>query len=195
MVRFLDIGLSIAGLAFLFPVFLIVAACIAADGKGGVFFVQERVGRHGKPFGLLKFRTMRPGSEAKGQLTVGGKDPRITRVGFFLRKYKLDELPQLINVLKGEMSIVGPRPEVKKYVDLYTEGQRKVLEVRPGITDNASIVFSNENEILGKSSDPEKTYVHEIMPKKIALNMEYISDPSVQNYLRTIYLTLRKIWI
>jgi len=134
------------------------------------------------------------GAQQKGDLTVGAQDNRITRVGYFLRKYKLDEIPQLINVLKGEMSLVGPRPEIRKYVEMYTEAQRKVLSVRPGITDWASIGYINENEILGRSADPDKTYIGEVMPAKIRLNMRFIEKPSVSNYFRIIWSTLKSVF-
>ncbi len=133
---------------------------------------------------------MRPDSDKLGLLTVGGRDPRITNIGFHLRKYKIDELPQLINVLIGDMSLVGPRPEVKKYVDLYDQEQLKVLTVRPGITDDASVFFKNENEMLANSTDPERTYIREIIPHKILLNQNFIENPSVINYFRIIIKTI-----
>lgn len=133
---------------------------------------------------------MRVNADRAGLLTVGGRDNRITNAGYYLRKFKIDELPQLINVLKGEMSLVGPRPEVRKYVDLYTPDQQKVLQVRPGITDMASIAYKNENELLAKSADPEKTYIEEVMPEKLKLNMVYINDPSLINYLKIIFKTI-----
>ena len=158
------------------------------DSKGGAFFSQTRVGKDGKHFQLLKFRTMRPASESKGQLTVG-KDPRITKVGHTLRKYKLDEIPQLFNILKGDMSVVGPRPEVPKYVALYNEEQKKVLAVRPGLTDLASIEYINENEVLSKSTNPEETYIKEIMPHKLKLNLVYIKKQSFFFDLQLIFKT------
>jgi lipopolysaccharide/colanic/teichoic acid biosynthesis glycosyltransferase len=136
---------------------------------------------------------MRTGSDKKGLITVGGHDSRITRMGYFIRKYKIDELPQLWNVLKGDMSLVGPRPEVKKYVDLYTEEQRRVLSVRPGITDYASIEYVDENEILGKADDPDRVYVEEIMPAKIKLNMRYIENRNLNEYFKIIGLTFINI--
>ena len=144
-------------------------------------------------FKLFKFRTMVPGADSKGLLTVGGRDPRITPLGYFLRKYKFDELPQLLNVLKGDMSFVGPRPEVRKYVDLYSTEQKRVLEVRPGITDEASLQYFNENELLASSANPEELYIKEIMPAKIKLNMGYINNPSLTHYFRIIIKTLLKI--
>jgi lipopolysaccharide/colanic/teichoic acid biosynthesis glycosyltransferase len=158
-----------------------------------VFYRQLRVGRFGKDFRLWKFRTMRPDSDKKGLLTVGGRDPRVTRVGFYLRKYKLDELPQLLNVLSGDMSLVGPRPEVRKYVELYSPEQKRVLEVRPGITDYASIEYSDENELLARSADPERTYIDEVMPAKLRLNMKYIEEKSFATDIKIIFRTIRKI--
>ncbi|MBL7952464.1 MAG: sugar transferase [Flavobacteriales bacterium] len=188
--RAFDIVVSATGLLLLLPVFLFLVLAVALSSPGGAFFRQVRVGRGGDEFRLLKFRTMRPGSEAKGQITVGGRDPRITGIGYFLRKSKLDELPQLINVSLGEMSIVGPRPEVPKYVALYTPEQRKVLSVRPGITSAASIAYMDENEILGKSTDPDRTYIEEVMPAKLALDLEYVKE---RGFLRDLSIISRTI--
>lgn len=193
MIRFCDIVFSAIGLLLLSPLFLIVYILIRCESKGGGFYCQQRVGRDGRMFGLYKFRSMRTGSDKKGLITVGGHDSRITRMGYFIRKYKIDELPQLWNVLKGDMSLVGPRPEVKKYVDLYTEEQRRVLSVRPGITDYASIEYVDENEILGKADDPDRVYVEEIMPAKIKLNMRYIENRSLNEYFKIIGLTFINI--
>lgn len=193
MIRLLDIIFSILGIIILLPLFMIICLIIKADSKGGCFFIQERIGEGGKPFGILKFRTMRCGADADGLLTIGTHDKRITRVGSFLRKTKIDELPQLWNVLKGEMSIVGPRPEVEKYVLLYTEEQRRVLSVRPGITDYASIEYVNENEILSQASDPDRAYIEKVMPHKIKLSMRYLEHYCVSEYLKIIFLTLKKI--
>ena len=193
MIRFFDFILSLVGLVVLAPIFIVLAIWIKTDSKGPVFYKQVRVGQNGIDFGLFKFRTMVVDADKKGLITVGGRDPRITRSGYFIRKYKLDELPQLINVLVGDMSLVGPRPEVRKYVDLYTDEQQKVLSVKPGITDYASIEYMDENEILGKSSDPEKTYIEEIMPEKIKYNMKYISNKSLFEYFKIILLTVLKI--
>ena len=193
MIRFFDFILSLVGLVVLAPIFIVLAIWIKIDSKGPVFYKQVRVGRNGIDFGLFKFRSMVVDADKKGLITVGGRDPRITRSGYFIRKYKLDELPQLINVLVGDMSLVGPRPEVRKYVDLYTDEQQKVLSVKPGITDYASIEYMDENEILGKSSDPEKTYIEEIMPEKIKYNMKYIQNKNVSEYFKIIFLTLFKI--
>lgn len=193
MIRFFDFILSLVGLVVLAPIFIVLAIWIKIDSKGPVFYKQVRVGQNGINFGLFKFRSMVVDADKKGLITVGGRDPRITRSGYFIRKYKLDELPQLINVLVGDMSLVGPRPEVRKYVDLYTDEQQKVLSVKPGITDYASIEYMDENEILGKSSDPEKTYIEEIMPEKIKYNMKYIQNKNVSEYFKIIFLTLLKI--
>ena len=193
MIRFFDFILSLVGLVVLAPIFIVLAIWIKIDSNGPVFYKQVRVGQNGIDFGLFKFRSMVVDADKKGLITVGGRDPRITRSGYFIRKYKLDELPQLINVLVGDMSLVGPRPEVRKYVDLYTDEQQKVLSVKPGITDYASIEYMDENEILGKSSDPEKTYIEEIMPEKIKYNMKYINNKSLFEYFKIILLTVLKI--
>jgi lipopolysaccharide/colanic/teichoic acid biosynthesis glycosyltransferase len=186
--------MSLLGLIILLPFFVVIAIWIQIDSRGGVFYRQTRVGRYGKDFRLWKFRSMRPDSDKKGLLTVGGRDPRITRSGYFLRKYKLDELPQLINVFTGDMSFVGPRPEVRKYVDLYTEEQRKVLEVRPGITDLASLHYFEENELLAKSADPEKTYIEEVMPAKLRLNLQYIDKANLGTDFGMILKTIGRIF-
>lgn len=193
MIRLCDIVFSAIGLLLLSPLFLIVYILIRCESKGGGFYCQQRVGKDGRMFGLYKFRSMRTGSDKKGLITVGGHDSRITRMGYFIRKYKIDELPQLWNVLKGDMSLVGPRPEVKKYVDLYTEEQRRVLSVRPGITDYASIEYVDENEILGNAEDPDRVYVEEIMPAKIKLNMRYIENRNLNEYFKIIGLTFINI--
>ncbi len=193
MKRAFDILASSSVLVLFSPFWLIISLAILLDSKGGIFFRQQRVGRHGELFWLYKFRTMRPESEKKGQLTVG-KDKRITKVGEFLRKYKLDEIPQLLNIIKGEMSVVGPRPEVPKYVALYTEEQRKVLQMRPGLTDYASLEYINEAEILGRSDNPERTYIEELMPRKLELNLKYIADfEGIQTDLKLIFNTIAKI--
>lgn len=194
MTRFLDIIASLLGLVLLSPLFLIVAIWIKLDDrKGPVFYRQTRVGKGGVDFQLYKFRSMYVDADKKGLITVGGRDPRITRSGYYIRKYKLDELPQLINILKGDMSVVGPRPEVRKYVDMYTEEQRRVLEVRPGLSDYASIEYLDENALLALSPDPDKTYVEEIMPAKIRLNMRYINKPTLKHYLNIILITFMGI--
>ncbi len=193
MIRFFDIIFSALGLIVLLPIFAAICLKIKIGSKGGCFFIQERIGKDGKPFGLYKFRTMRIGADSEGLLTVGEHDARITRVGYFLRKTKMDELPQLWNVLKGDMSLVGPRPEVRKYVELYTDEQRKVLRVRPGITDYASIEYANENELLSKAQDPDRTYIEEVMPDKIKLNMRYLEHYTVSEYFKIIFLTFKSL--
>lgn len=175
------------------PIFLLLALLILLDSKGGIFYKQIRVGKNGKDFLLLKFRSMKTDADKKGLLTVGGNDSRITRIGYYIRKYKLDELPQLINVLKDDMSLVGPRPEVRKYVSLYNSEQQKVLNIKPGITDYASIEFSNENEILGKVSNPEQVYINEIMPAKLQLNLKYIREQSMITDIKIILRTILRI--
>lgn len=194
MIRFLDILFSIIGLLILSPLFLLIYILIRLESKGGGFYSQVRVGKGGKDFKLFKFRSMRIGADKKGLITVGGRDSRITRVGYFIRKYKLDELPQLVNVLIGDMSLVGPRPEVRKYVDMYNADQMKVLSVRPGITDYASIEYVDENVILGNASDPDKAYIEQIMPDKIKYNMKYINHRSVTEYMKIIFLTVWSIF-
>ena len=190
--RIFDIILSLFGLMILFPFMLIIAILIKLDSKGPVFFKQIRVTKNGREFKIFKYRTMRVGSDKYSQITVG-KDDRITKIGSFLRKYKLDEIPQLINVLIGDMSLVGPRPEVPKYVALYTDEQKEILKVRAGITDYASIEFSNENDLLASEEDPEKAYIKKVMPKKIELNKKYISEISMLTDIKIILLTIKKI--
>ena len=190
--RIFDIILSLFGLMILFPFMLIIAILIKLDSKGPVFFKQIRVTKNGREFKIFKYRTMRVGSDKYSQITVG-KDNRITKIGAFLRKYKLDEIPQLINVLIGDMSLVGPRPEVPKYVALYTKEQKEILKVRAGITDYASIEFSDENDLLASEEDPEKAYIEKIMPKKIELNKKYLSEISILTDIKIILLTIKKI--
>ena len=193
MTRFFDIIFSALGLIILSPLLLVIWLLIVTESRGGGFYTQERIGKDRVPFRLYKFRSMRPDSDKGSLITIGGHDSRITRSGYFIRKYKLDELPQLWNVLKGDMSLVGPRPEVRRYVDLYTPEQRVVLRVRPGITDYASIEYADENEILGKADDPERTYIEQIMPEKIRYNLKYINHPTVGEYFKIIFLTFKKI--
>lgn len=195
MKRIIDIFASAFMLILLFPFGLVIALLIACDSRGGVFYRQSRVGRYNRDFTLYKFRTMRTDADRLGLLTIGARDPRVTRVGYYLRKYKIDELPQLLNILSGDMSFVGPRPEVRKYVDLYNNEQKKVLSVRPGLTDYASIAYINENEILEKANDKEQTYINEIMPEKIKLNMKFIQNPSLYQYFKIIFLTIKSIFI
>jgi len=193
--RLFDIFFSALGLLCLMPFFLVLAIVIVVDSKGGVFYKQVRVGLNSSDFYLYKFRSMKTDSDKKGLLTIGGNDSRITKVGYFIRRYKMDELSQLINVFKGDMSLVGPRPEVRKYVALYTREQLCVLNVKPGITDNASIAYFNENELLAKSSNPEETYINEIMPSKLALNLIYVADHSLFSDVKIILRTIKKIFI
>lgn len=191
--RLFDIIISLFCIVLFFPLLLIISLIIVLDSGGAIFYLQNRVGKNNTDFDIIKFRTMKPGSDKKGLLTVGGNDARITRSGLLLRKYKLDELPQLFNVIRGDMSLVGPRPEVRKYVDLYTASQRKVLEVKPGITDYASILYANENELLGKSKNPEKDYIEQIMPAKLELNLSYIEKAGILTDFHIIYKTIIRI--
>ncbi len=193
MKRIFDIFFSFIGLLMLLPIFVIIGFVIFIDSRGGIFYKQLRVGKNNVDFYLLKFRSMKINADKSGLLTVGGKDSRITHVGYFLRKYKMDELPQLINVLFGDMSLVGPRPEVRKYVDMYSEVQKKVLSVKPGLTDYASIEYRNENELLGQVDDPEKVYINEIMPAKLQMNLKYIENQSLATDIKIIFRTLGKI--
>ncbi|MCC7500879.1 MAG: sugar transferase [Flavobacteriales bacterium] len=192
--RTFDILFAFVALLMLLPLLLAFALAVSMSSRGGAFFRQVRVGRGGKEFRLLKFRSMRPGSEAQGQLTIGGRDPRITGVGFFLRKTTLDELPQLWNVLVGDMSIVGPRPEVPRYVALYSPEQRVVLSVRPGITGMASMDYVDENEMLAKAPDPERAYIEQVMPAKLALDIRYVRERSMALDLRIIAATVKLIF-
>lgn len=194
MKRLFDILFSACVLLCFLPFGILISLLIVFGSKGGAFYRQVRVGKNGKDFNLLKFRTMRPDSDASGKLTVGMRDPRITQVGFFLRKYKLDEFPQFWNVLVGDMSIVGPRPEVREYVNLYNEEQKRVLLAKPGITDFASLEYFLENEILGASEHPEKTYIEEVMPAKLKLNLKYIDQISLWTDIKIIGQTFMKIF-
>jgi len=191
--RSFDIIMALVGLILLLPLFLLIALAIVADSRGGVFYKQERIGKNRKPFNLLKFRSMSVGADKKGLLTVGSNDSRVTKAGLFIRKYKLDELPQLINILTGDMSFVGPRPEVQKYVDQYSAEQLKVLQVRPGLTDYASLEYFNENELLSKSPNPEATYIHEVMPAKLNLNFKYIENQGFFTDLKLIFRTIGRV--
>ena len=188
--RAMDIAISAAALCVLWPVFLLIALAIVIDDPGPVFYRQVRVGRGGRPFRIFKFRTMVVDADKKGLSITVGRDSRITRVGAFLRKTKLDELAQLLNVLCGQMSFVGPRPEVPRYVELYTPYQRQVLLVRPGITDYASIAYRNENDLLAGADDPERMYIETIMPDKIELNMKYLREISPLTDVRLILRTV-----
>lgn len=193
MKRIFDITTSFLVILVLSPLFIIISIIILLESRGGFFYGQIRVGKDGKEFRLLKFRSMKVNSDLKGQLTVGN-DPRVTPFGRFIRKTKLDEFPQLINILAGDMSVVGPRPEVPKYVKLYTQEQKTVLSVRPGLTDLASIEYFNEQEKLGESDDPEKLYIEEIMPEKLKLNLKYIKSQSIKNDVKIIFKTIGKIF-
>ena len=193
MKRLFDIITSLIVLSVGLPFGILIALVIVIDSKGKIFYKQSRVGRHNVDFPLYKFRTMYSESDRGSLITIGENDTRITKIGLFLRKYKIDEFPQFFNILKGEMSIVGPRPEVRKYVDLYTPEQMKVLSVRPGLTDYASIRYVNENALLAASEDPEQTYIHEIMPDKLALNLKYIEEQSLWVDLKIILKTFAAI--
>lgn len=191
--RFLDIFFTLLGIIVLSPLLLIASLGVLAGDGFPVFYRQIRMGRDSAEFKLLKFRTMLQNSDKKGLITVGGRDPRVTKPGYILRKFKLDELPQLFNVLLGQMSLVGPRPEVKRYVSLYPEKYKELLKVRPGITSPASLAFSNENEILEQQSDPETYYREVILPEKIRLDLPCAYNRSAQYYLKVIFQTLGKI--
>lgn len=192
--RLFDISLSLIALIILLPLFLLIAVAIKINSRGSAFYKQARVGKDANEFELFKFRTMYVNSDRAGLLTIGSKDYRITGVGYWLRKYKLDELPQLLNVLKGDMSFVGPRPEVRKYVNMYTPAQLRVLTVKPGVTDWASIKYFDENDILAGSDDPEDMYVKVIVPSKISKNLEYIDNQGILMDLRIILSTLKRIF-
>jgi len=191
--RLFDIIVSFVGIFLLIPVFVIIGILMVFSCGFPLLYFQNRVGLNNKDFKLFKFRTMHLNADKKGLLTVGGRDSRVTAIGYYLRKYKLDELPQLFNVLFGTMSLVGPRPEVRKYVDLYSKDQRLVLTVKPGITDYASLEYINENELLAQSLNPEQTYIEEIMPAKLKLNEKYIKQQSIFIDLKIIFKTIFKI--
>ena len=193
MKRLFDIVSSGLGLLLLSPLFLVLAIWIKCDSPGPVFYKQVRVGRNNKDFKLFKFRSMQVGADKKGLITVGGHDSRVTRSGYFIRKYKLDEFPQLINVFIGDMSIVGPRPQVRKYVDLYTPEQMHVLDVRPGITSLASIRYRNENELLEKVDDPDQYYKDVIMQDKLKIDLEYVQKASFWFDIKLIFRTFWEI--
>ena len=189
MKRLFDVVASGVGLLLLSPLFLLVAIWIKLDSPGPVFYRQVRVGRYNRDFRIFKFRSMRVGADKGSLVTIGGRDPRVTRSGYFIRKFKVDELPQLINVFIGDMSLVGPRPEVRHYVDYWTKEQLHVLDVRPGITDPASIKFRNENELLEKADDPEKYYIEVIMQEKLRLYLEYVEHHSFWYDMKLIFQT------
>lgn len=193
MKRLFDILFSLFILLLFLPFGLIISLLILLESRGGIFYKQERIGKNGVPFKLMKFRSMRTDADKSGKLTVGMRDARITRIGYFIRKFKLDEFPQFINVLKGEMSIVGPRPDVQEYVNLYSEEEQKILKVKPGITDYASLEYFEESELLAKSSNPEETYIKEIMPAKLRLNQKYLANPTLGHDIKIIFLTAKRI--
>lgn len=194
MKRLFDIIASLIGIIILSPFFVLISLMVMISSGFPVFYLQSRVGKGNRDFKVFKFRTMFRKADTKGLLTVGGRDERITPIGYFLRKYKFDELPQLFNVLLGSMSLVGPRPEVRKYVDLYNDEQKKVLSVRPGITDYASLEYINENDLLAKSPHPEETYVNVVMPAKLQLNLKYINEAGLSTDLKLIFKTISKIF-
>lgn len=191
--RIFDILFSSIGLILISPILLVISIIIKITSEGPILFKQVRVGKDNKDFKILKFRTMIVDADKKGLKITVKDDPRITKIGKLLRKTKLDELPQLFNVLLGDMSFVGPRPEVRKYVDLYTEEQKQVLSVRPGITDLASIKYRNENELLDQSTNPEDTYINEIMPSKLKINLDYVKNINLVNDIKLILLTIKTV--
>jgi len=193
MKRIFDAFFSVLGLIVLFPILIIIAIIIKIDSTGPVFYRQTRVGQYNKDFKIFKFRTMHLNADKLGLLTVGDRDPRVTNMGFYLRKFKLDEFPQLINVLIGNMSFVGPRPEVRKYVNLYSVSDLEILNIKPGITDYASIKFRDEAEIMSKSTKPEEVYINDIMPEKIRLNKIYIKEQGLFTDVKIIFLTFASI--
>lgn len=190
MKRLFDITASFFGIIILSPLLIFIGLWVGLSSKGGVFYTQTRVGKNNKDFKLYKFRSMRVNSDKQGLLTVGSKDSRITKAGYFIRKYKIDELPQLFNVLKGDMSFVGPRPEVRRYVDLYSKEQMQVLKVAPGITDPASIKYRNENDLLSSANNPEEYYIQYIMPDKLKINIDYINTQTFIKDIKIIFQTI-----
>lgn len=190
MKRLFDITASFFGILILSPLFIFISLWVGLSSKGGIFYTQTRVGKNNKDFKLYKFRSMRVNSDKQGLLTVGSKDSRITKAGYFIRKYKIDELPQLFNVLKGDMSFVGPRPEVRRYVDLYSKEQMQVLKVAPGITDPASIKYRNENDLLSSANNPEEYYIQYIMPDKLKINIDYINNRTFFKDIKIIFQTI-----
>ena len=193
MIRLFDIVISILVIIILLPVFLILGVLIKLSSSGPVIFKQSRVGRFNHDFLVFKFRTMYVNSDTKGLLTVGSKDSRVTPIGFYLRKYKLDELPQLFNVLFGQMSLVGPRPEVRKFVDVYDASQREILQIRPGITDWASIIYKDENALLEFSKNPEEDYIQKIIPDKIKYNRIFLEKYNLSEYFKILFNTAKKL--
>jgi lipopolysaccharide/colanic/teichoic acid biosynthesis glycosyltransferase len=191
--RIADVISALLVLMLFSPFFLIISVWILLDSRGGVFYKQIRIGKGGKEFRLYKFRSMAVGSDKAGQITIG-EDSRVTRSGRFIRKFKIDEFPQLLNIIFGQMSVVGPRPEVPKYVNLYNEEQKKVLSILPGLTDYASIEYFDEQVLLGKSNNPEETYINEIMPAKLNLNLKYVQDQSFMTDLKCVFKTIGKVF-
>jgi lipopolysaccharide/colanic/teichoic acid biosynthesis glycosyltransferase len=194
MKRLFDFLVSLVGLFFMLILFFWVPILVKLDSKGSVFFRQTRVGKGMKPFTILKFRTMKVETEHQGWLTVGAKDSRVTKMGYWLRKFKLDELPQLWNVLVGEMSLVGPRPEVPKYVAYYTKQQKTVFDVRPGITDEASIIFRNESELLAQAENTEEFYIKEILPQKLNIGVNYVQRHTFVSDIKIMMRTINSIF-
>src|SRR3954451_12033953 len=194
-IRFFDVAICFIGLGVLFPAFILIALLIKLSSKCPVIFSQQRVGKNEKDFTLYKFRTMHVNAIAKRSITIGNRDNGVTRVGYFLRRFKLDELPQMYNVLKNDMSIVGPRPELRKYVHYYNKSQREILFIKPGITDYASILFRNENELLGSQADPEQYYIEKVIPLKIRLGKKYRDNRSLKNYFTIIFKTVVTIFV
>lgn len=192
--RLFDIVASTSGLIATLPLMVLISISVKSDSEGLVFYRGVRIGLHGKPFHIFKFRTMEVDAEKSGASSTSDDDPRITRIGRFLRKYKLDELPQLINVLVGDMSLVGPRPEVKKFTDLYTEEEKEILTVRPGITDWASLWNPDEGALLKGSNDPDRDYMEKIRPQKIRLQLKYVRERSFLTDIKIIFLTLKTIF-
>lgn len=194
LIRFFDVLIAFLLLLLLFPLLLLVSLLIKISSKGPIVFYQKRVGKNNLDFTLYKFRTMKVSTINRSSLTIGNKDNRITKVGYYLRKYKIDELPQLVNVLKNDMSIVGPRPELRKYVEMYTDEQRKVLDIKPGITDYASIHFRHESELLAIQNDPETFYIKDVLPVKIQLNKLYASKRNLRVYFVIIFNTVKSVF-
>ena len=192
--RLFDIVLSFSALLVLLPVFVVIVVLIVLSDGLPVFYKQQRIGLNHKAFGLFKSRTMVKNADKSGKITIGKKDSRVTTIGHLLRKTKFDEFPQLLNIIKGEMSIVGPRPEVEEYVNLYKVEHQKVLSVKPGLTDYASIEYSNESELLGASVNPHETYINVVMPAKLSLNLKYIEEKGIITDLKIIFRTMAKIW-
>lgn len=191
--RLFDIVFSVIGLILLFPILLFIALLIIIDSKGAVLFIQGRVGKNNKDFNIYKYRTMRIQSDKKGLLTLGNNDSRITKIGYFLRRYKIDEFPQLINILKGDMSFVGPRPELRYYVNFYNEDDMRIFQVRPGITGLASLKYRNEVELLKAAKNPEDFFIKTIIPDKLKYNKEYIKKQNFFFDLKLIGLTIIKV--